>query len=180
MFPPLPTGKGIPTCVSSAPCSSVPWPCLVAVVAAPTAAFASVQRLQQADHHHRFDELRGAGDRFQHLGRRPQVGGLQRHRRARTGNPGNRGAGHREGRDQSRAGLRRLAARLPAQRRHPCGRRQHRHRHPGRSKGARVVRSDRASRVEGAGHQRLRRHQSHGQEGPPHDHLEPEALCLED
>ena len=54
--------------------------------------------------------------------------------------------------------------------------RQHRHRHPRRPEGARLLRRDRAARVEGARHQRVRRHQGHRHQGPPHDHFEPEAL----
>ena len=56
---------------------------------------------------------------------------------------------------------------------------QHRHRHPRRPEGAGVVRGDRAPRLEGVGHQRLRRHQGHGEEVPPDDHLQPEALRVE-
>ena len=40
-------------------------------------------------------------------------------------------------------------------------------------------RRDRAAGVEGARHQRVRRHQGHGQQGPPDDPLEPQALRVE-
>ena len=35
------------------------------------------------------------------------------------------------------------------------------------------------ARHQGARHERVRRDQGHGQQGPPHDRFEPEAVCLE-
>ncbi len=56
---------------------------------------------------------------------------------------------------------------------------EHHHRRPGRPEGARQLRRDRAARHQGARHERVRRNQGHGQQGPPHDHLEPEAVRLQ-
>ena len=50
---------------------------------------------------------------------------------------------------------------------------------PADQKALAVLRRDRAACVEGARHQRLRRDQVDGEQGPPDDHLEPEALRVE-
>jgi osmoprotectant transport system substrate-binding protein len=76
MFPPLPTGKGNPHAIQALPCSR-------RIRRTRRGPRRSRRRLgvgqgidQQAQHHHRVHQLRGAGDRFEHLVRRAHQGRL--------------------------------------------------------------------------------------------------------
>ena len=94
---------------------------LATTLAVPAASASRLER--QALHRDRLDQLRGAGHRLEHLGRRAEEGRLPGQGGAGPGHAGHRGAGHREGPDQPRARLRGVAARVPARRQPPGGRR---------------------------------------------------------